>query len=221
MNDKILAETKELVERYLDAANNLYGIIPLSKVLSIYNSQNEPLSEEDFLTIVEEIMKKHKYFYVLGEDEFFDDVENTPPIERDVISEYLLIVDEDDYYEMKKKQSGKPYYIPDKKQFLKYEVEDYHEKTLSFISFRAFIRNIPDITKETADEITEDIYLTSRVNGPDTEDALYHITRRNENMFSQSKMPEFISLLNDMYNETRLHANRGFTPREIIQIMCN
>lgn len=33
MDCKISKETKTLVERYLDAANNLYGIVPLSKIL--------------------------------------------------------------------------------------------------------------------------------------------------------------------------------------------
>ena len=39
-------ETTELLERYFDAAANLYGIITPSKLLQIYNSQNDPITEE-------------------------------------------------------------------------------------------------------------------------------------------------------------------------------
>ena len=99
MSIKKATGTKQLVERYLDAASNLYGIAPLSIILSIYNSQNDPLTEESFLSIVDEVTKKHKFFSIVGEDEFYDDVEETKPIDREVVAEYLLSIDDDDYYE--------------------------------------------------------------------------------------------------------------------------
>lgn len=42
-------ETQDLLYRYFAAAANLYGVIEIGKLLKIYNSQNEPVSEEDFL----------------------------------------------------------------------------------------------------------------------------------------------------------------------------
>jgi len=39
--------------QYFAAAANLYGVIEIGKLLKIYNSQNEPVSEEDFLSFVE------------------------------------------------------------------------------------------------------------------------------------------------------------------------
>ena len=46
-------ETQDLLYRYFAAAANLYGVIEIGKLLKIYNSQNEPVSEEDFLSFVE------------------------------------------------------------------------------------------------------------------------------------------------------------------------
>lgn len=46
-------ETQDLLYRYFAAAANLYGIIEIGKLLKIYNSQNEPLSKENFLSFVE------------------------------------------------------------------------------------------------------------------------------------------------------------------------
>ena len=46
-------ETQDLLYRYFAAAANLYGVIEIGKLLKIYNSQNEPVSKEDFLSFVE------------------------------------------------------------------------------------------------------------------------------------------------------------------------
>ena len=215
MDTVISEETKSLVEEYLDAASNLYGIAPLSKILSIYNSQNEPLSEDDFLSIVDNIMKKHKFFSIVAEDEFYDDVEKTKPIDRDLVAEYVLTVDDDDYYYLKGEQYGKPYYVPDKAQFLKYKDEYYHEKTLSFISLRAFLRNRSGLSKEDADYLAEDLYGMADVYEGDVGEAVNYIQQRTKDHFPENDVKAFIPLFIDMFNDTRLQVNRGFTANEI------
>lgn len=45
MCKELSEETKLLLERYFDAAANLYGIISLKKLLEIFNMQNEPIEE--------------------------------------------------------------------------------------------------------------------------------------------------------------------------------
>lgn len=215
MKNDISEETKALVEDYLDAAGNLYGIIPLSKILSIYNSQNDPLTEDEFLSIVDEIIKKRKFFSIVAEDEFYDDVEKTKPINRELVAEYVLTIDDDDYYSLKDKQYGKPYYVPEKSQFLKYKDEYYHEKTLSFISLRAFLRNRSGFSKEEADYLAEDLYGMADVNEGDVAEAVKYIQQRTKDHFSESDIRDFIPLFLEMFNDTRLHVNRGFTTNEI------
>lgn len=209
-------ETKQLLNRYFDAAVNLYGIIPLKKLLEIYNLQNEPIDEEYFLEFVDEIDLSHKFFDIVGEDEFHDDIDETLPINRDIVAEYLL-QDEDyeGYYTTKERQLCKPYYIPDKKQFLKYEDEFYHEKPLSFISLRAFFRNQSELTKEQADEIAEDIFGMANP----LEGKIDHVVSMIENVnmfhFNAYTLNEFYSLYAYMYNDTRLHINCGYTSNEL------
>ena len=219
MCNKLTNETKDLLNRYFDAAANLYGIISLKKLLEIYNMQNEPIDDESFLEFADTIDLSHKHFDIVGEDEFYDDVDETPPIKRDIVAEYLL---QDDYFECyymtKEGQAGKPYYIPDKNQLLKYEDEYYHEKTLSFISLRAFFRNQPELTKEKADELSNDIYLLANP----LEGKIDHVVNMLEklNMFSFNKftLNEFYALCSDMYKDTRLHINCGHTPNELSKL---
>lgn len=66
-------ETQDLLYRYFAAAANLYGVIEIGKLLKIYNSQNEPVSEEDFLSFVENMNFKGKYFCVFNQDDIYDD----------------------------------------------------------------------------------------------------------------------------------------------------
>ena len=54
-------ETQDLLYRYFAAAANLYGVVEIGKLLKIYNSQNEPVSEEDFLSFVENMNFKGWY----------------------------------------------------------------------------------------------------------------------------------------------------------------
>ncbi|MBQ1991457.1 MAG: hypothetical protein II233_01585 [Clostridia bacterium] len=91
-------ETKKLLERYCDSACNLYGIIKLSKLLSIYNSQNEPITEEEFLSFIEEIDLEHKHYDFIGEDEFYEDIDEVPALERDLIAEYFIMDDDMSYH---------------------------------------------------------------------------------------------------------------------------
>lgn len=207
-------ETKKLLERYCDSACNLYGIIKLSKLLSIYNSQNEPITEEEFLSFIEEIDLEHKHYDFIGEDEFYEDIDEVPALERDLIAEYFIMDDDMSYYyNVKKGQRGKSYYVPEKAKLLKYEDEFYHEKTLSFISLRAFFRNQPSLTKEFADGIVEDIYGSANVYGRDIDDVINLISFVFQ--FNDSTLDEFIPLYMEMYDDIRLHINCGYTTNEI------
>lgn len=218
MNSNLPVETKKLLERYLDAAANLYGIVPLSKILKIYNSQNEPIAENVFLQFVDDLDLSHKYYYIIGEDEFHDDVDIVSPIERDIVAEHIVMEDRDPmYYQIKEGQFGKPYFVPEKEKLLKYEDSLYIEKTLSFISFRAFLRNQSYLTKEKADEIAEEICSSANVDNGSIDDAIKTAEFLGFK-FTNSNMSEFIRLFTDMFNDTRLHINCGHTPNEMYKI---
>ena len=82
-------ETQDLLYRYFAAAANLYGVIEIGKLLKIYNSQNEPVSEEDFLSFVKNMNFKGKYFCVFNQDDIYDDGSETPALEQEILAEYL------------------------------------------------------------------------------------------------------------------------------------
>ena len=147
-------ETENLVLDYCNAAVNLYYCIPVKKLLEIYNSQNEPLSESEFSDILKKILSKRRFFNILSEKELVDGIsDNKPLIEKELLSEHLYCLDDfDDYYELKEATQGVPFHILEKDKFLKYADDSYIEKTPEFISMRSYFRNMPNLTRESADE---------------------------------------------------------------------
>ena len=209
-------ETKELLLRYCRAAINLYGMIPLSVFLKIYNSQNEPIEDDTFIEFLDGIDYTNEHFNIIGDDEVYEDVEHTPPMNRNLCSEYLYIFEDfDDYCELQEAQMGIPYYIPGKEKFLKYEDEFYHEKTLEFISLRAFLRNQSNLSREKADEIAEEIYGTLSFDFNDIDTAISDAERMGLNYSNPNDIEEFEDLIFELSKTVRNHRNCGHTIKEM------
>lgn len=139
-------ETQDLLYRYFAAAANLYGVIEIGKLLKIHNSQNEPVSEEDFLSFVENMNFKGKYFCVFNQDDIYDDGSETTALEQEILAEYLYFFEFDDdsldkYEMLKYRQIEKKFCVLDKEQFLRYEDDCYLKKTPDFLEMRSFLRN--------------------------------------------------------------------------------
>lgn len=157
-------ETQDLLYRYFAAAANLYGVIEIGKLLKIYNSPNEPVSEEDFLSFVENMNFKGKYFCVFNKDDIYDDGSETPALEQEILAEYLYFFEFDDdsldkYEMLKYRQIGKKFCVLDKEQFLRYEDDCYFKKTPDFLEMCSFLRNETGLSKEDADDYAYDIMV--------------------------------------------------------------
>lgn len=221
--NKISPEDELLLKQYISAFCNLYGITPVYRAWRIIQKQNPDLavSEEQFFTFLDELEEDKLYCIVAGEDEIYDDVEEpTPPRKREIISEYLYAVDDFESYEkLKKLQAGKPFYVPDKEEFLKYADNTYgleHLRTTrEYQALRAFAEQTLKV--KNVDEVLGEIQGIACIDGDfssDMEDILQRIGRM-KSFPSIEAMNEFYRLCGAMCNNVRMHANRGHTPREI------
>jgi len=50
------------------------------------------VSEEDFLSFVENMNFKGKYFCVFNQDDIYDDGSETPALEQEILAEYLYFL---------------------------------------------------------------------------------------------------------------------------------
>lgn len=217
-NKLLSEETAKLLDQYFDAATNLYGIIPLRTLLRIYNSQNEPISEEAFVQFADSIYLDTKFYDIFATDEIYS---NTPESEiktmsKNLVAEYICLEDNfDEYFEIIGLQRGKSYYVPDKKQLLKYADNFYFEKTLEFIGLRAFLRNQNNLTKEKADNLAEDIQMIIALESGNITYAINEAARLGLDFNNQSIRKEFSRLCNELSQNTRMHIHCGHTPSEI------
>lgn len=186
-----------LVLDYIRATSNLYGIVPLEKVVEIYNQQNEETIVIDDLEQFKEI--EGEYF------EYFS---------RCFVHEAILIDDSFDY--IRAKQADKPYYIPSKVKLLKFADESYTEKTKEYKALCAYIQKniVHDPVK--ADELTDDIQLVCAMDFS-VESVMYEFERRGISFKSESQVMELMPLVMELSNNTRIWDNRGHTPSEIFE----
>ena len=210
-------ETKKLLEDYFSACCNLYGIIPLRSVLKIYNSQNEPITAEDFYDFVENFNFEGKFYDIIGHDEIFEDKEKTPITNKTLVSEYLL-EDFDEYLDMEDSQYGIPYYVPPKEKFLKYTDDFYFEKTMEYIELRAFLRDLPYLTKQRADDIAEDVVGSVAFGEDEIDFGISEAIRMGVDLEDKKVRKRFFELLLQLDKNVRKHAYCGHTKQELLDM---
>ena len=103
---------------YIIALSNLYGMIQKDILVEIYNTQNEePISLGEVEAYLEnpppELKKGHTYPY---KDYFVHET----------------ILEFDEFESMLEKKGEKPFYVPAKKELLRYTDDFYFEKTKQY-----------------------------------------------------------------------------------------
>ena len=202
----VTKEIEKLVLDYCKAAANLYYCIPVKKILEIYNSQNEPLSEIEFCDILKKLLIEKQDFDLFSEEEISTGQEDYKPIiEKELLAEHLYCLgDFNDYFELKESTYGIPYYILEKDKFLKYADDFYVEKTLEFISLRSYFRSIPNLSREDADDLALETIDTLRLFDRRPEYILDRMEEMNIGPKNQSEFDRFMDLCYDVGRKIRL-----------------
>lgn len=216
-------ETEELLRTYFDAFANLYGIVPLYRAFRIIQKQNPDLAltEERFLAAAGQAAEEEHHYIIAGAEDIYEDVkEPTPPMKREIISEYLYAVDDfESYGRLKREQEDKPFYIPEKDILLKYQDNLYFEETKEYLALGAFLRE--RLKLKRADDVLDDLQMAAHMEDRDPQSVIWSVERlAGRGCFSSpDQIDAFFKYYFDMCNHTRLHANRGFTPDEMRERM--
>lgn len=151
--------TSRLLRKYFNAAANLYGIIPLRKLYGIITSQNKSLvTKEEFLAFAEIARHECEDYYILGNSELYYDGPDTDLMEYEVIDIMLIDANLDPYHEILRGHQGKPYYVPDKKEFLAYDNPFYCEDSPEAAAFRNFLLTRTTLPEDMMEAVFTDIY---------------------------------------------------------------
>jgi hypothetical protein len=215
---KISDEMKNLLSEYFKAFNNLYYILPLKKAFEIINSQNEEkISREDFLEFCEVVRHDRKFYYILGDDDIYDDEPKCDPMDRRIIKEYLMEDDLELYENMLSEKSDRRYYIPEKEELFKYykeelrtERDEYYNALYDFFAER-YIVNM--------ENVMDSIIYTVKNDENDIISALEMLDLCgcdfNSEKLEMAEALELLRLYVDFFNNTRLPMLNGFKPKEL------
>ena len=198
---------------YFQAAARLYGILSVKELFEIYNSQNEPVSQEDFLAVEDIIFhEKHIEYYVYGAESLYLDAEPSEPMEREIIAQHLVIDGPEDYYALKKSQSSKPLNILPREEFISYADPDYYPVTPQNTELRKYLEGklkdaeaVEDAWLGLHDMVTMDFSLKDLMSAVDDMGIRFK---------TKKEAIEFLAIYQEFNNHTRKHVNRGYSPYE-------
>lgn len=183
---------------YLKALTNLYGVVPIDKVIEIYNAHHDQQIDSGDLRYIDydDRNKEITEFIGINGDYFFN----------------LDVLIDDNFDSLLKSKEGKPYYVPDKEEIKRYASRDYFVEDEEFIELRKFIRN-KYWNKKKADRLALEIQiLCKNVNAQDLIDNFFD---RHRLKLSNNELKELKVLIQSLMDNTRLCENNGFTPREM------
>ena len=195
----------DVMDEYLAACVNLYRAIDIATFLSIVNSQTglglKRPELESWLKDREAVRGQQLYFteggYLLSEEY------RTNKKEGEVV----------DYHQLLERQGAMSYYIPAKSELLRYADPYYVEKTPSYAAFCRFVNVRLGRPENEAAVIGSHIQLIMR-HGAMPKDIFAEMERFGLTEENEELMSDFITVMMDMYNNTRMPETRGFTTVE-------
>lgn len=211
--------TSRTLRKYFCAMANLYGIITLKEAWRIISKQSPTLvTEEEFLAFAEIARHECEDYYLLGLDEIYINGTAKSVWEREIIDTLLFDKDMDLYHKTLQKQQGKPYFVPEKKQFLCYDKPFYCEDTPEALALKAFLAKAFPMDDGKLDTVFCDILYATRCRNADFLNVVDRLQGLGLEFSRESDFREFVEIYQKFHNHTRLQCNRGYTPDELFQM---
>ncbi|MDR1328598.1 MAG: SEC-C domain-containing protein [Oscillospiraceae bacterium] len=189
---------------YAVAAANLYGVISLTDFAAIFNGQNKGQNKRR--ASVDEV-----FAVLLG----YARLDSGYGIWNDyIVSDDLDLNDFDEVKARALEAASKPRYIPSGNEFLEYADWGYYEFTPQILALKRFMERSLKLRGSDADDIIDELHVMFK-SKPEPDVPSMLSDAGIELSFSQTQ--EFLSLATDMSNNTRMWANNGYTPRELLR----
>ena len=204
-------EKNRTIHSYALACSNLYSVIDVSKLVEIINSQTSLAVDSD--EVINWCIRRASrdsdsmYFY-----------ENSY-----IIDEYYggeAATGGMNYEEMLKLQEGKPYYLPNREELLRYADDLYVEENEAFNNMFNYLRTKMKIAVDDAYDYCAHIQLRIRCASLPNE-VLQDCEKAGLTFHNKKQVEGFMKCFAKMLNNTRLPENRGYTAEEISSIISD
>lgn len=198
------------LKQCLDIAGVLYGIVPVDVICEIYNGRPRfHLDKESVLKFFNEMPEEEHDFILMGDNLIAQD--------------YL---EENNYKALLKMQADKKFYIPGYRQVLDYAQNEYLTDEKAYQELEAYIcSHLKEKETGISDLLVEDVMKKiwwQFCLGYDFQDVMEWLCGEKGIIRIEStleQMNDFLKILQDACNNTRMLFNRGYTPEEIMKAM--
>ena len=189
---------------YIISLTHLHGLVQVDKVVEIYNMQNdEEIGAKDVGVLSVANRKYLEKNFVKAHGDYF-------------VAESIL--DNDEFDHQLRQRRGKPLYIPEYEELMKYRKEGYYEITKEYIAFLDYAaENFFDGDRKAADILCD--YIQGICQFTFSMQMISEAFEERGIKFSSvEQINEMMQLVMDLKNNTRIWENNGYTPKEIFEL---
>jgi len=203
--NKIRRERNFLLDCF-SAAGSLYGVAPLSVIGEMYNQNIEASNGSDLLTPTL-IIKEY---------------ENIPSglldfVIRDNRFIYYALLRNNGYKRLEQLQGNKSFYIPTASEIRELAVHGYFPNDKRLKQLKTFLITKLGISLEMAEYIG--VRIQNMIRSTCELEHLLEMLNEEDIEFDEMKeLNQFVDIVNEMSNHTRMILNRGFTPDELTKV---
>lgn len=208
--------TFRLLRKYANAAANLYGILPVRALFDIIE-QHTPgkITKAEFLRFVEIARHEREDYYILGADEIYGDGRKTSLMDCEIIDASLLYTNFEQYLYMKELQRSKPFYIPDKREFLSYNDSSFCDTSEETALLQAFAVDHLHCDTLEGSALWREMVCFGRKWRMPSKAVLGKLAQMGVSFDSDSARDRFLALFYAAQQAWRMQSNRGFTSGEL------
>lgn len=192
------SDIRKKLDIYATAAVNLYGVISLDDFVNIFNAQNsvQTNSEEIYVLLLPLVLKKGWYAFY-----------------KEYIVHFFFFKDFDQVEYLLQHQEDKPRYIPEKKEFHKYEDMGYSDNDCwcNVFDFMSETFGSDEETLQAYEDVRHIITFSNDMSELDEILEFYNLEFEDED-----QLQEFFDLLMHAKTYTRSWQTNGNTPAEIL-----
>ena len=216
-----------IADRIAAASANLYGAVSIDEFLEIlthYEHQmfkekddEDHLSKRKKVDIIKELLLPRALSsasYTMDDDYIFS---TSFLLDDDLDELNAETVNYGSIHSILEQQKGKKRYLPSKKTFLKYEDNGFFERTKQVLAVKNHLCKRDKLSAELAEgmiaEIHDAVLLDEDPNAPIK--TAIEMLEQHDIAKTQDELYEFVNLIVDMANHTRIWINNGHTPDEL------
>lgn len=199
--DGLLEQKKryDLFHQFIEASINLYGIISQDEFIDLFNHYNKESTTVDelFPCMIRHIAVDAGYCLW----------------EEYIVSNEFEDNDFQDVKDLVRKIGAKPRYMPERAEFLRYADPDYYERNTHIDNLQKFLTSKLKVNALVAEEIVLEIRYACAIEAPTQ--AIVNILNEYNVSMQPAFVQEFLALIANVSNNTRLWSNNGHTPNEL------